>query len=295
MSNDNTGKFLASITDKKEIIKRIIDDIGARISERPPGLLTGFTELDNILRGLRCGNLIVVAGHEGIGVTSLALGICEHLSIKNNIPVLYFSMEMSKERLLERMMTSHAHIDLLKISRGKLQKSDWDKLNRTVCLISEKPIYVDETPRLTVDEIRDRAKKVRKYKDIKCIVIDYFQIMRSKRSAHFDEKAVAEISRKLKILAVELNIPVILLAHLNLDLIRQDEDRHQPMVEDLGEAILLDRFADVVILINRESYYSFKSPTSKDAEILIVRNRYGPTGIVALNFYQKYARFENVV
>jgi len=294
-NNNNTEKFLVSVIDRRKIIKRIIDDIGVRNKKRPQGLLTGFNELDRFLCGLRGGNLIVIAGHPCIGVTSFALGICEYLGIKNNIPVLYFSMEMCKERLLERMMASHAHIDLLKINKGKLHKSDWDRLKKTDCLISEKPIYVDDTPRLTVDEIRDRAKKVKKHKDIKCLVIDYFQIMRSKHSTYLDEKTTAEICQKLKVLAVELNIPVILLAQLDNDLIIQDEGRHQPMVKDLGEAILLDRFADVLVLINRESYYDFKSTASRDADVIITRNRNGPTGIVALNFYQKYARFENVV
>jgi len=288
---NNTGKFLESVTDKRKIIKRIIDDIGDRSRKRPQGLLTGFNELDRILCGLRGGNLIVVAGHPCMGVTSFALGISEHLSIKNNIPILYFSMGMSKERLLERMIASNAHIDLLKINQGKLQKSDWDRLNKTSSLISEKPIYIDDTPRLTVDEIRDRTKKVKRHKDIKCLVIDYFQIMRSKRSAHPDEKAAEEICKKLKVLAVELNIPVILLAQLDLDLIMQDEGRCQPMVEDLGEAILLDRFADVLMMINRESYYGFKSTASEDAEVIIARNKNGPAGIVALRFWREFSRF----
>jgi replicative DNA helicase len=189
------------------------------------------------------------------------------------------------------MLASCARIDLRKIREGKLGKSDWDKLNEAAALISEKPIYIDDTARLTADEIRDKAKEVKKHKDIKCLVIDYLQMMRLKRSAYMNEKAIMEISMNLKILAKELNIPVILLAQLNLDLVGEKKKRCQPRIDDLGEAIILDRFADVLMLINRESYYSLNLPTNKNAEIMIVRNRNGPTGEVALKFYCKFARF----
>ncbi|RKY09733.1 MAG: hypothetical protein DRP65_07475 [Planctomycetota bacterium] len=277
-----------------KIIKTVLSDISRRKDDGIKGLPTGFSELDKMLSGLSDGNLIVVAGHPGIGTTAFALRIAEYLGIDKNIPVLYFSMALGKERLLERMLLGRAGIDLHKARQGKLEGEDWNLLKRTASEISKKPIYFDDTSRLTPGELRNKVITLKSEKDIKCVIVDSLQLMRLEKKIDLHEEEFAEISRSLKLMALELNVPVFLLAQLSFDLIRQEEERAKPRLADFDEAIIAERYADVLMLINREGYYGYCPLDSKYTEIMITKNCNGPTGMVGLNFYEEFARFENI-
>jgi len=194
-----TGNTIGSA---REIINTVLSDISKRKDDNIIGLPTGFVELDKMLSGLNNGNLIVVAGHPGIGTTAFALKIAEYLGIDNDAPVLYFSMAISKERLIERMLLGLANTGLQKARQGKLESKDWDMLKKTASEISEKPIYIDDTSRLTPSELQNRTKKLKDLKGIRCIVVDFLQAMRLEAKIDLHEKEFAEISRSLKLMAL---------------------------------------------------------------------------------------------
>jgi len=278
----------------EEIIKTVLNDISKRKDNEINGLPTGFAELDKMLSGLSDGNLIVTAGHPGVGATAFALRIAENLSVDKDVPVLYFSMALGKERLIERMLLGRADINLRRAQQGISECKDWDLLKKTATEISEKPICIDDTSRLTPSELQNRTKKLKNLKGIRCIMVDFLQAMRSAEKIDLHEEEFAEISRSLKLMALELNVPVLLLAELSFDLIRQEEESAKPRLADLGKAIIVERDADVVMLINREGYYGCCPPDSQFTEILITKNRNGSTGMVGLNFHKEFARFENI-
>jgi len=189
-----SGKMVGGVD---EIIKTVLRDISGRKDDGINGLPTGFSELDKMLSGLSDGNLIVVAGHPGIGTTAFALRIAENLSVDKDIPILYFSMGNGKERLLERMLLGQAKINLRRAHQGKLENKDWDMLKRTASELSEKPIYIDDTSRLTPSELQNRTKKLKSLKGIRCIIVDFLQAMRSAKKIDLHEEEFAEISRRM--------------------------------------------------------------------------------------------------
>jgi len=197
-----------------------------------------------MLSGLNNGNLIAVAGHPGIWTTAFVLKTTENLSVDKDVPVLYFSMDLGKERLIERMLLGCAHIDLQKARQGKLDKQDRTLFEKTASEISGKSIYVDDTSRLSPSELQNRARKLKDLKDIRCIVVVFSQAMRLEAKINLHEKEFAGISRGLKLMALELNVPVLLLTELSFDLIQQEEERAKPRLADLGEAIIVERYAD---------------------------------------------------
>jgi len=290
-TNENMEGLVADLS---QTMAKVIENLRLRKDKTLHGLPTGFAELDEMLSGLNNGNLIVVAGHPGIGKTSFALQISEQLAVDKDIAVAYFSMRLSVEQLIERMLLGRRHISLRSARRGELIKSDWDRIEKTASEISKKPIYVDETSRLTLTELRYKAELLKRQKDIRCIIVDCLQAMRSESNIDLVANDFAEISRSLKLMALELNVPVLLLVQLGFDLIRQEEERAEPRLADLGEAIIVERYADVLMLINRESYYGFCPPDSTHTEIMITKNRNGSTGMIGLNFNEDIARFENL-
>ena len=277
-----------------EILKTVLSDIRTQIDGSIKGLPTGFFELDRMLSGLNQGNLVVAAGHPGVGTTSFALRISEHISVDKDMPVLFFSLGVCKEKIVERMLLGRAHISLLEAREGKLEKKQWQILNKSSSQVSTKPIYIDDTSRLSPSELLYRAGKLKQLKGIKCIVVDFLQNMRLENKIDLHEKEIAEISKGLKLMALELNIPVLLLVQLSFDLIRAEEDRCEPRITDLGEAISVERYADVLMLIHREGYYGSCPPDSRYSQVIIVKNCNGSTGLIGLNFYQEFARFENI-
>ena len=204
-------------------------------------------------------------------------------------------MGLSKEQLIERMLLGRAKINLKIARKRSLEKQELDIVKKIASTIEKKPLYVDDTSRLTVSEIRDRTEKIRSSKEIKYVVVDFLQAMRSESNIDLQEEDFAEISRCLKLMALEFKVHVLLLVELNFDYIRKEEERTQPRLADFGKAIIVERFADVLMLINRENYYGYCAPDSTFTEIMITKNHNGPTGMVGLDFYDEFARFENII
>lgn len=258
------------------------------------GLATGFGDLDELTSGLQGGDLIIVAGRPSMGKTTLAMNIAEHASIKGTKPVLVFSMEMPGESLAMRMMSSLGRIDQHKVRTGKLQKDDWPRLSSAVSMLSEAQLFIDDTPSLSPAEVRARARRLAKMKgQLGLIVIDYLQLMQVPGFREGRTSEITEISRSLKALAKELNVPVLALSQLNRSLEQRGDRR--PMMSDLRESGAIEQDADVIVFIYRDEVYHEDSPDKGSAEIIIAKQRNGPIGKVRLTFLGQYTRFENFV
>ena len=267
-------------------------DVLYHSEETITGISTGFSDLDEMTSGLQKGDMIVVAGRPSMGKTTLAMNIAEHAAIKSKKPVLVFSMEMPGESLAMRMMSSLGHIDQHKIRTGKLHDEDWPRLTSAVSMLSEATLYIDDTPSMSPAELRARARRVaRMNKDIGLIVIDYLQLMQIPGFREGRVSEITEISRTLKALAKELNVPVLALSQLNRSLEQRADKR--PQMSDLRESGAIEQDADLIIFIYRDEVYHEESPDKGIAEIIIAKQRNGPIGKVRLTFLGQYTRFES--
>ncbi len=279
----------------KEIIKSSIETIDRLYQKKAhvTGVPTGYIDLDLKLAGLQPADLIIVAGRPSMGKSALALNMAENAGVGSRIPIAVFSLEMSKEQLVQRMLCSHARVDANKVRTGYLAASDWPKLTAAAGKLSEAPIYIDDTTAISVMELRAKARRLKSNYDIQLIVLDYLQLMRgSGFSTESRQQEISDISRSLKALARELRVPIIAISQLS----RAVESRtdHRPQLSDLRESGAIEQDADVVMLIMREDYYN-KTPENQGiAEIIIAKQRNGPTGTVKLTFLSEYTRFENL-
>ncbi|MCG6900062.1 MAG: replicative DNA helicase [Gammaproteobacteria bacterium] len=255
------------------------------------GVSTGFTDIDEMTAGLQPSDLIIVAGRPSMGKTTLAVNFAENAAIKHQVPVAIFSMEMPGESLALRMMSSLGHIDQHKIRTGKLDDDDWPRLTSAVSLLDTAPIFIDDTPALTPMEMRARARRLKREHNISLIVIDYLQLMTIGNTRENRTTEISEISRNLKALAKELNVPVIALSQLNRSL-EQRSDR-RPVMSDLRESGAIEQDADVIMFIYRDEVYNEESPHKGLAEIIIGKQRNGPIGTRLLTFRGQFTRFEN--
>lgn len=256
------------------------------------GIPTGFAELDAKLNGLRPGQMIIIAARPGAGKSTLAMDICRSASIHNGIPSVYYSLEMSRNELAMRLLAAESDVFLNKMIQGSMDQRDWDKVVNTLGKISVAPLYVDDSPNMTMAEIRAKSRRLRQLKDnpIELIVIDYLQLLTSGgRSPESRQQEVSEFSRSIKLLAKELDLPIIAVAQLNRDAEKRDNKR--PQVSDLRESGSLEQDADVVMLIHRDDLYLPSDQHTGLAEIIIGKQRSGPTGKVELNFQGNRARF----
>ncbi len=301
---DEAEQRMFAITDKnisgsastlKDLVARSFELIENRQGIHVTGLPTGFHELDEWTCGLQNGEMIIVAGRPSKGKTSLALNIAEHIGLIENIPVAIFSLEMGKQQLAERFLCSISGIESQKVRRGRLNDEDYKKLANACAELSETPIYIDDTSTLTPLELRAKARRLKSRHDIRCVVVDYLQLMHlgSKR-VESRQQEITTISRYIKALARELNIPVIVLSQLN----RSPEGRegHRPFMSDLRESGSIEQDADVVMLLHREDYYHRGQDDyepNNSADLIIAKQRNGPTGTVKLTFREKITRFEN--
>ena len=260
---------------------------------RITGLPTGFTDLDYQTAGLHGSDLILVAARPAMGKSAFALNIASNVAIKAGVPVAIFNLEMSKEQLVNRILSSEAMVDSNKIRTGKLEEEDWNKLAGVVGTLSDAKIYIDDTPGISVMEIRTKCRKLKMEKDIGLIVIDYLQLIQgsSKRKTS-REQEIAEISRSLKILAKELNVPVIALSQLS----RAVEQRpdHRPMLSDLRESGSIEQDADIVMFLYRDDYYNKDSEEKDISEVIIAKHRGGSTNTVKLLWMGTYTKFANL-
>ncbi len=256
------------------------------------GVSTGYKDLDRITCGLQRSDLIIVAGRPSMGKTAFALNICENAAIGTGAVCGVFSLEMSKEQLVQRLLCSRAEVDASKLRGGFLSESDWPKLTRAAGILSEAPIYIDDTPAITVLELRAKARRLQKRVGLDLIVVDYLQLMRGVGKIESREREISEISRALKALAKELHIPVIALSQLNRGVeARQDK---RPQLSDLRESGAIEQDADVIAFVYRDEMYNRESPDAGKAEILIGKQRNGPTGRVMLAFRGAITRFDDL-
>ena len=256
------------------------------------GLSTGFKDLDELTSGLQQGDLVVVAGRPSMGKTLLAVNFAEHVAIKENKPVLIFSMEMPGDAIAMRMMSSLGRIDQHALRTGKLTDEDWPRISSAVSILSEVKMFVDDTPALTPGEIRARSRRlVRQHGQLGMIVVDYLQLMQIHGSKENRTAEISEISRSLKTLAKELEVPVVAISQLNRSLEQRTDKR--PVMSDLRESGAIEQDADLIAFIYRDEVYNEDTPHKGVAEIIISKQRNGPIGKIRLTFNGRYARFDN--
>jgi replicative DNA helicase len=258
------------------------------------GVPTGFSQMDNLTSGLQNADLIILAARPSMGKTALALNIARNAAVDGNIPVAVFSLEMSKEQLSLRMLCSEARIDSSRLRGGFFSMEDWHRLTDAAGVLSEAPIYIDDSPSLSAMEIRAKARRLKMDKNIGLIIIDYLQLMQGRSSAERRDIEISEISRGLKALAKELNLPVMALSQLNRMLEQRTDKR--PRLSDLRESGALEQDADVVAFIYRDEVYNKEedNPNRGTAEVILSKQRNGPTGDVFLSFLKSYTRFEDL-
>lgn len=278
----------------KDIVKQNIKTLEQLFDRREmiTGVPTGFVELDRLTCGFQESDLIVVAGRPSMGKTALALNIARNAAVENEIPVGIFSLEMSKEQLGLRMLCSEARVDSQKMRSGFLGERDWPRLTEAAGTISEAPIFIDDTPAISALELRAKARRLKKDQNLGLIIVDYLQLMRGPHGAERREQEISEISRSLKALAKELNVPVVALSQLN----RRVEERHdkRPQLSDLRESGAIEQDADLIAFIYRDEVYHPESSDQGVAEIIVGKQRNGPTGRLKLTFLSQYTRFENM-
>ena len=257
------------------------------------GVPSGFTELDYRTAGFHGSELILIAARPAMGKTAFVLNVATNAAIKGNVPVAVFSLEMSKEQLVNRILCSESMVDSNKVRTGKLEEDDWTKLAGTIGPLSEAEIYIDDTPGINIMEIRAKCRKLKLEKNIGMVVIDYLQLIQgSGKRGGSREQEISEISRSLKILAKELNVPVIALSQLS----RAAEQRpdHRPMLSDLRESGAIEQDADIVMFLYRDDYYNQDSEKKDIAEVIIAKHRGGSTGTVELLWLGSYTKFVNL-
>ena len=255
------------------------------------GLSTGFQDFDRMTAGLQAQDLIVVAGRPAMGKTTFALNMAEHAAIKNDVPVAVFSMEMSSLQLVMRLFSSLGQIEQGRLRTGTLDDLDWPKLTSAMNLLQKSKIFIDETPSLAPAELRARARRLKREHDIGMIVVDYLQLMQVPGSRENRATEIAEISRSLKAVAKELNIPVVAISQLNRALEQRPNKR--PIMADLRESGSIEQDADLIVFIYRDEIYNPETPEKGKAEIIIGKHRNGPTGTINLAFQGQWLRFVN--
>ncbi|MFN2504741.1 MAG: replicative DNA helicase [Acidimicrobiales bacterium] len=260
--------------------------------EEITGVATGFADLDRMMSGLQRGSLVVLGGRPGSGKTSLALNIAAHATLEAPVPVLMFSLEMSHLELTQRLLSAEARVDGTRLRNGKLIESDWPKISQAVGRMAEAPLHIDDNPHLTVMEIRAKARRLKSREGLGLVIVDYLQLMTGRSSAESRQVEVAEISRGLKILARELEVPVVALSQLSRNLESRADKR--PVLADLRESGALEQDSDAVLFTYRDEMYNPGSPDRGVAEVIVAKQRNGPTGVVHLAFLDHFTRFANL-
>ncbi len=257
------------------------------------GVETGFTELDYKTSGFHNSDLIIIAARPAMGKSAFAINIATHAAANNNVPVAIFNLEMSKEQVANRILCSEAMVDSNKIRTGKIDDNEWIKLANASGRLAEAPIYIDDTPGISIMEIRARCRKLKLEKNIGLVVIDYLQLVQgSGKKNSSREQEISEISRSLKILAKELNIPVVALSQLSRGAEKRDDKR--PMLSDLRESGAIEQDADIVMFLYRDDYYNQDSEKKNIAEVILAKHRGGSTGTVELLWLGNYTKFANL-
>ena len=277
----------------QELLTTALDRVDELYHKKTPitGIATGFDDFDEKTAGLQKSDLIIVAGRPSMGKTAFAINIAEHAAIKEQLSVAVFSMEMPGEQLAMRMMSSLGRVDQHKVRTGKLNDEDWPRLTSAVALLQDKKLIVDDTPALTPAELRARCRRIAREHSLDLIIIDYLQLMQIPGTSENRATEISEISRSLKAMARELEVPVVALSQLNRSLEQRPNKR--PVMSDLRESGAIEQDADVIVFIYRDEVYDEDTPDKGIAEIIIGKQRNGPIGTVKLTFLGQYTRFED--
>ena len=278
----------------KSLLANAVDKIETLFEQEGAitGAGTGFTDFDELTSGLQPADLIIVAGRPSMGKTTIAMNMAENIALKGNKPVAVFSMEMPGDSLAMRMMSSLGRIDQHKVRTGKLDDDDWPRLTSAINLLAGTQLFIDDSPALSPTEVRARARRLaREHGQLGLIVVDYLQLMQSPSSGDNRVQQISDISRGLKALAKELNVPVVALSQLNRNLEQRPNKR--PVMSDLRDSGAIEQDADLIVFVYRDEVYNEDSPDKGIAEIIIGKQRNGPLGTVRLTFLGQYTRFEN--
>ncbi len=278
----------------KDVIKSAIETIDNlyQRKESITGVPTGFADFDRLTSGLQKSDLVIIAGRPSMGKSALAVTIGEYAAVDKNVPVAIFSLEMSKEQLVQRMLCSQARVDAHKVRTGFLSPSEWPLLTKAAGRLSNVPLFIDDTPAISALELRAKARRLKASQNIGLIIVDYLQLMQASVRVESRQQEISEISRSLKALARELNVPLIAISQLSRAVeSRQD---HRPQLSDLRESGAIEQDADVVVLLVREEYYNPTEENRGIATAIIAKQRNGPTGDVKLKFFKEYVKFANL-
>ena len=273
------------------IMESTLDEIEA-ISNRDGemvGVPTGFADLDELTNGLHGGQMVIVAARPAVGKSTLGLDICRSASIHHNLTSVIFSLEMTRNEITMRLLSAEARIPLNHMRNGHMNDEDWAKLARKMGEVSSAPLFIDDSPNMTMMEIRAKARRLKQRHDLRLIVVDYLQLMSSGKKVESRQLEVSEFSRQIKLLAKELDVPIVALSQLNRGPEQRSDKR--PMMSDLRESGSLEQDADMVILLHREDVYEKESTRPGEADLIVAKHRNGPTRDVVVAFQGHYSRF----
>ncbi len=278
----------------RQVVMNAMDRIEAASRQKGvvTGIATGFLDLDYRTAGLQPSDLILIAARPSMGKTALALNIAQYVAFKQNLPVAIFSLEMSKEQLVNRLFSLQSNVDAQNLRTGQLNDEEWEKLIESAGIIGRSNLYIDDTPGISIAELRTKCRKLKLEHNLAMIIIDYLQLMSGSGRSDSRQQEISDISRALKSVARELNVPVIALSQLS----RAVEQRpdHRPMMSDLRESGAIEQDADVVMFIYRDDYYNHDTDKKDIAEIIIAKQRNGPIGTVELAWLPRYTKFANL-
>jgi replicative DNA helicase len=291
VASQAAGEDYVGLSDSIEDAIREIEFAQKRGGELT-GIPTGFLDLDALTHGLHPGQLVIVAARPAVGKSTFALDIARTAAIKNSQATIFFSLEMGRAEIAMRMLSAESSIYLQSMRKGTVSEPDWTRLAAVRGRINDAPLYIDDSPNMTLVEIRAKCRRLAQQVDLKMIVIDYIQLMSSGKKVESRQQEVSEFSRALKLLAKELNIPVIALSQLNRQT-EQSKDK-RPELSHLRESGSLEQDADVVVLLHREGIYERDHPRAGEADLILAKQRNGPTGTVTVAFHGQYSRFVNM-
>jgi replicative DNA helicase len=272
------------LTTTLEAIERLHED-----HREITGVPTGFPDLDRVTSGLQPSNLVIVAARPGVGKSAFGLDVARHAAAKAGVPTVVFSLEMSRTELVQRLMCAECTVDMQRLRTGRMEESDWTRLTRSLGRLADAPLYIDDSPGTTMMEIRAKCRRLRQRHGLGLVVVDYLQLMQPTKRFENRQQEVSEISRSLKLLAKELEVPVMAISQLS----RQTESRsdRRPMLSDLRESGALEQDSDVVLFIYRDELYDPESPRKGEADLILAKHRNGPTDTVTVTFQGQYSRF----
>ncbi|HET7661064.1 MAG TPA: replicative DNA helicase, partial [Oryzihumus sp.] len=277
-----------------DILEAAVDEIehASGSSGEMTGVPTGFTDFDALTNGLHPGQMIVVAARPAVGKSTWALDIARSAAIKHKQATVVFSLEMSRTEITMRLLSAEAGIQLQHMRKGTMRDEDWTRLARTMGEVSDAPLFIDDSPNMSLMEIRAKCRRLKQRNNLRLVIIDYLQLMSSGKRVESRQQEVSEFSRALKLLAKELEVPVIALSQLN----RGPEQRtdKKPQMSDLRESGSIEQDADMVILLHRESLYERESPREGEADLIVAKHRNGPTDTIVVAFQGHYSRFTNM-